>query len=279
MLNNKVLKIALYGKGGIGKSTIATNLSAAFSKIGLKVLHIGCDPKGDSTRNLVGYKIPTVMEVIRKKGTSIEEKDILYYGFNDIACIEAGGPKAGMGCAGMGITTMTEELQTLGIFNKAWDIVIYDVLGDVVCGGFAVPMREKYVDKVYIVSSSEFMSIYAANNILKSVSRFSDKEKNIFGGLIHNQRTENSKDEIIKSFAKNTNINVLKDIPFTNEIVMSELMGKTVIEALPDSNLCEIFISLAHIIKNSNDAKVPSPLEDFELEVFRKEALQMEMKK
>ena len=279
MLNNKVLKIALYGKGGIGKSTIATNLSAAFSKIGLKVLHIGCDPKGDSTRNLVGYKIPTVIEVIRKKGTSIEEKDILYYGFNDIACIEAGGPKAGMGCAGMGITTMTEELQTLGIFNKAWDIVIYDVLGDVVCGGFAVPMREKYVDKVYIVSSSEFMSIYAANNILKSVSRFSDKEKNIFGGLIHNQRTENSKDEIIKSFAKNTNINVLKDIPFTNEIVMSELMGKTVIEALPDSNLCEIFISLAHIIKNSNDAKVPSPLEDFELEVFRKEALQMEMKK
>jgi nitrogenase iron protein len=279
MLNNKVLKIALYGKGGIGKSTIATNLSAAFSKIGLKVLHIGCDPKGDSTRNLVGYKIPTVMEVIQNKGTGIEEKDILYYGFNDIACIEAGGPKAGMGCAGMGITTMTEELQTLGVFNKAWDIVIYDVLGDVVCGGFAVPMREKYVDKVYIVSSSEFMSIYAANNILKSVSRFSDKEKNIFGGLIHNQRTENSKDEIIKSFAKNTNINVLKDIPFTNEIVISELMGKTVIEALPDSNLCEIFISLARIIKNSNDAKVPSPLEDFELEVFRKEALQMEMKK
>lgn len=279
MLNNKVLKIALYGKGGIGKSTIATNLSAAFSKIGLKVLHIGCDPKGDSTRNLVGYKIPTVMEVIQNKGTGIEEKDILYYGFNDIACIEAGGPKAGMGCAGMGITTMTEELQTLGVFNKAWDIVIYDVLGDVVCGGFAVPMREKYVDKVYIVSSSEFMSIYAANNILKSVSRFSDKEKNIFGGLIHNQRTENSKDEIIKSFAKNTNINVLKDIPFTNEIVISELMGKTVIEALPDSNLCEIFISLACIIKNSNDAKVPSPLEDFELEVFRKEALQMEMKK
>ncbi|MBU5591600.1 AAA family ATPase [Clostridium sp. MSJ-4] len=279
MLNKKVLKIALYGKGGIGKSTIATNLSAAFSKIGLKVLHIGCDPKGDSTRNLVGHKIPTVMEVIRKKGTNIEEKDILHYGFNEIACIEAGGPKAGMGCAGMGITMMTEELQTLGVFNKPWDIVIYDVLGDVVCGGFAVPMREKYVDKVYIVSSSEFMSIYAANNILKSVSTFSDKEKNIFGGLIHNRRTDNSKDEIIKSFAKNTNINVLKDIPFTNEIGISELMGKTVFEALPDSQLCETFISLAYLIKSSNETNVPSPLEDFELEAFRKEALQMEMKK
>ncbi|WP_032122425.1 nitrogenase iron protein NifH [Clostridium amazonitimonense] len=279
MLNKKVLKIALYGKGGIGKSTIATNLSAAFSKIGLKVLHIGCDPKGDSTRNLMGHKIPTVMEVIQKKGTYIEEKDILHYGFNEIACIEAGGPKAGTGCAGMGITMMTEELQTLGVFNKSWDIVIYDVLGDVVCGGFAVPMREKYVDKVYIVSSSEFMSIYAANNILKSVSTFSDKEKNIFGGLIHNRRTDNSKDEIIKSFAKNTNINVLKHIPFTNEIGISELMGKTVFEALPDSQLCETFISLAYLIKSSNETNVPSPLEDFELEVFRKEALQMEMKK
>ncbi|WP_053956700.1 AAA family ATPase [Inediibacterium massiliense] len=279
MLNNKTLKIAFYGKGGIGKSTIATNLSAAFSKIGLKVLHIGCDPKGDSTRNLAGQKIPTVMEVIQKKGTSIEEKNIVHYGFNNVACIEAGGPKAGMGCAGMGITTMTEELHTLGILNKSWDIVIYDVLGDVVCGGFAVPMREKYVDQVYIVSSSEFMSIYAANNILKSVCRFSDKEKNIFGGLIHNQRTENSKVHIIENFSKNTNTKVLENIPYTNEIVLSELMGKTVIETLPESKSYEIFIRLAHVIKNNKNVNVPSPMDDDELERFRKEMLHMEIKK
>lgn len=279
MLNNKNLKIAFYGKGGIGKSTIAANLSAAFSKLGLKVLHIGCDPKGDSTRNLTGRKIPSVLKVIQEKGTEIEEKDIIHFGFNGVACIEAGGPEAGMGCAGMGITTMAEELNNLGIFSKPWDVVIYDVLGDVVCGGFSVPMRKKFVDAVYIVSSSEFMSIYAANNIMKGVRRFSTGEKNLFGGIIHNRRNENSNDEIVRYFAEKSNTQVLEDIPFCNEIVFSELEGKTVVEKFPGSEACKTFMNLAKRIKENLNYNIPKAMEDIELEQLGREMLQMEIKK
>ncbi|WP_028308834.1 nitrogenase iron protein NifH [Desulfitibacter alkalitolerans] len=279
MLNNKNLKIAFYGKGGIGKSTIAANLSAAFSKLGLKVLHIGCDPKGDSTRNLTGSKIPSVLKVIQEKGTEIEEKDIIHSGFNGVACIEAGGPEAGIGCAGMGITTMAEELNHLGIVNKPWDVIVYDVLGDVVCGGFSVPMREKFVDAVYIVSSSEFMSIYAANNIMKGVRRFSTGERNLFGGIIHNRRNENSKDEIVRYFAEKSNTQVLDDIPFCNEIVFSELEGKTVVEKFPGSKACKTFMNLAKRIKENLNYSIPRAMEDIELEQFGRIMLQMEIKK
>ncbi len=166
-----MLKIAIYGKGGIGKSTISSNLSAVFSIKGKKVLHIGCDPKGDSTRNLIGKKIPTVINQLKLK-SELEKEDIIFKGFNGVECIEAGGPDAGKGCAGRGIVTMMEELEDLKVFEEERDIVIYDVLGDVVCGGFAVPMRESYADTIYIVTSSEFMSIYAANNIMKSIKTF-----------------------------------------------------------------------------------------------------------
>ena len=275
MFEHKNLKIAFYGKGGIGKSTIAANTSAAFSKLGLKVLHIGCDPKGDSTRNLVGRKVPSVLKVLQEKGNSMEEKDIVHMGFNGVACVEAGGPEAGMGCAGMGITTMSEELSHLGVFNKHWDVIIYDVLGDVVCGGFSVPMREKFADEVYIVSSSEFMSLYAANNILKSVIRYSTSERKLLGGIIHNCRNESSNAEIVRYFAQKCNTNVLGNIPFRNEIIFSELEVKTVVENFPESETCRVFMDLAKKLSTNMNYVVPKALGDLEIEEFSRTLLEI----
>lgn len=267
-----MLKIAIYGKGGIGKSTISSNLSAIISKNGKKVLHIGCDPKGDSTRNLIGRKIPTVISILKEKNNLIRE-DIIFKGFNGIECVETGGPEAGIGCAGRGIITTMEELEDLKIFDEERDIIIYDVLGDVVCGGFAVPMREKYADVVYIVTSSEFMSIFAANNIMKSIKNFS-KIKNIkFGGLIHNQRNNNSSINILKIFANMTKSKIIGEIPFSKELIKSELNGKTIAEMYPDSHLYNNFLALSEkILSNQNDI-IPSPLSEDEMEYLAAQIL------
>lgn len=278
MRMKNTVKIALYGKGGIGKSTIATNLSAAFSKLGLSVLHIGCDPKGDSTRNLTGKKIRTVMSLINEKGMGLEKQDILNIGFGGVVCIEAGGPKAGTGCAGMGITTMAEELNALGVYEQQWDVILYDVLGDVVCGGFAVPMRKRYVDHVYIVSSSEFMSIYAANNILKSVNNYSDGIHSIFGGIIYNQRTDSSKVDAIEAYSKRVNSSILANINYSKKVVLAELMGKTVVEAFPESVESEVFIDLALRISKYQGTKFAKAIDDEELELLRKSVLDLELK-
>jgi nitrogenase iron protein NifH len=278
MKKKNTRRIALYGKGGIGKSTIATNLSAAFSKLGLSVLHIGCDPKGDSTRNLTGKKIKTVMSLINEKGMELGKHDILNNGFGGVACIEAGGPKAGTGCAGMGITTMADELNVLGVYEQQWDVILYDVLGDVVCGGFAVPMRKRYVDYVYIVSSSEFMSIYAANNILKSVNNYSDEIHNMFGGIIYNQRTDSSKNNAIKEYSKRVNSRILANINYSQEVVLAELMGKTVIEAFPESEESKTFIDLALSIIKHLGNKCAKAIDDDELESLREYILDLELK-
>ncbi|MBZ4655013.1 MAG: nitrogenase iron protein [Peptococcaceae bacterium] len=278
MFEHRSLKIAFYGKGGIGKSTIASNLSAAFSKLGLKVLHIGCDPKGDSTRNLVGKRMPAVLKVLQEKGNFIEEKDIIYNGFNGIACVEAGGPEAGVGCAGRGISTMVEELEYLGVFKRRWDIIVYDVLGDVVCGGFSVPMREKFVDVVFIVSSSEFMSLYAANNIIRSVNKLFNYKGNRFGGIIHNRRSEDSNNESMEYFAQISNTKVLENIPFCKEISYSELEGKTVIERFPQSEISGIFMNLAEKIVRNDICSIPKPLDDTEMEQLSRKLLEIRIK-
>ena len=254
-----MLKIAIYGKGGIGKSTISSNLSAIFSKSGKKVLHVGCDPKGDSTRNLMGKKIPTVISILKEKN-NLNREDIIYEGFNGIECVETGGPEAGIGCAGRGIITTMEELEDLEVFDEERDVIVYDVLGDVVCGGFAVPMREKYADIIYIVTSSEFMSIFAANNIMKSIKNFS-KMKNIkFGGLIHNQRNNDSNINILKIFADMTKSKIIGEIPFSKELIKSELNGKTIAEMYPNSNLYNNFLELSEKILNNQDDIDFSPL-------------------
>ena len=188
------LEIAVYGKGGIGKSTISANMTAAAAMKGCRVLQIGCDPKHDSTRLLMhGESIPTVLDVLRDKGAeNAQPEDILKQSKialegSEIGCIEAGGPKPGVGCAGRGIISAFEYLGKHHILEQ-YDRVLYDVLGDVVCGGFAVPVRREYADAVFLVTSGEYMALYAANNILRGIRNFDgDKYKRI-AGIIYNER-------------------------------------------------------------------------------------------
>lgn len=171
-------EIALYGKGGIGKSTISANISAALAQRGKRILQIGCDPKHDSTRLLLhGELIETVLSYMKRTPPDqYRLHDVVYEGVYGIHCVEAGGPEPGVGCAGRGILTTFEMLERLHIKDYCYDSIIYDVLGDVVCGGFAVPLRREYADRVYIITSGEFMSIYAANNILRGLKNY-DTEK------------------------------------------------------------------------------------------------------
>ena len=192
-------KIAIYGKGGIGKSTTCSNISAAMSENGLKVCQIGCDPKNDSTRLLLGHICKkTVLDVVRDQ-EEVEEKDIVHYGYNNIKCVEAGGPEPGVGCAGRGIIVALEKLNSLEVIGDE-DVILYDVLGDVVCGGFAVPIREGYASDIYIVSSGELMSLYAANNIAKGVKRFAMRGGVRLGGIIGNSRNTPNEQNLLEEF-------------------------------------------------------------------------------
>lgn len=216
----KQRRIAFYGKGGIGKSTIAANVSAALSKAGKKVLHIGCDPKSDSTRILMKQRIPTVLKTLKEKGEQLNQADILFTGIYGVKCVEAGGPEPGVGCAGMGITAVIETLDKLGVLSMDWDLVIYDVLGDVVCGGFSIPMRKQCVDAVYIVTSSEFMSLYAANNILKGVVHYETPAQKLFGGFIHNRWTTQIDKEVVDHFIQMTDSRLIATIQQNQAISM-----------------------------------------------------------
>lgn len=273
--NTVPLKIAFYGKGGIGKSTISSNMAAAFAQKGLKVLFIGCDPKADSVQNIVGRKIPTIIRGIFEKGEKLTEEDYLYKGFLDISCLETGGPEPGVGCAGRGIISMFDQLESQGVFDRDWDVILYDVLGDVVCGGFAVPMREAYVDQVYLVSSSEYMSIYAANNIMKSVKNFSQYRDPFLGGLIYNQRQNIKEAALIDNFSQKTGVPILGSIPFSRELAISELQHKTVFEGCPETKITQIFSSLAdRILADATKEKIlPNPLDEAEMEDLSKEYL------
>ena len=183
-------KIAIYGKGGIGKSTTTSNLSAALAARGYKVMQIGCDPKADSTKNLMeGRKIPTVLDQIREKGDSVTLKDIVFEGAGGVICVESGGPTPVIGCAGRGIITAFEKLEELSAYEVFQpDIVLYDVLGDVVCGGFAMPIRGGYADDVLIVTSGEMMALFAAENIARAIKNFGRRGYAKLAGYIQNSR-------------------------------------------------------------------------------------------
>ncbi len=246
-----MVKIAIYGKGGIGKSTTTSNLSAALSIAGYKVMQIGCDPKSDSTKCLMkGVRIPTVLDMIRDKGPNdVELEDIVYEGFNGVLCVEAGGPTPGIGCAGRGIITAFDKLEELDAYEKYEpDIVLYDVLGDVVCGGFAMPIREGYADKVMIVTSGEMMALYAANNIASAVHNFGKRGYAQLSGIILNRRNVENELEIVEKAAKEIGEPVVSIIPRDGTVQLAEDQGKTVIEAFPDSQMAKAYMNLAEYV-------------------------------
>ncbi len=243
-----MLKLAVYGKGGIGKSTTTSNLSAAFAKLGKKVIQIGCDPKADSTINLLGGQpLEPVMNYMRENDTEPESlEEIAKTGFGGVLCIETGGPTPGLGCAGRGIIATFSLLENLELFEEYDpDVVLYDVLGDVVCGGFAAPIREGYAEKVLIVTSGEKMALYAANNIKTAVDNFEDRGYARVGGIILNRRNVENEREKVKAFAEKSGIPIIADIPRSQDIIHYEDLGMTVIEGDPELEISRIYLDLA----------------------------------
>ena len=239
-------KIAVYGKGGIGKSTVVSNMSAALSAMGYTVMQIGCDPKSDSTRNLMGgERIPTVLETMRDKD-HVALEDIVLKSECGVYCVESGGPIPGVGCAGRGIITAFEKLEELNAYEVYKpDVVFYDVLGDVVCGGFAMPIRGGYADQVCIVTSGEMMSLYAATNISHAVKSFGKRGYATLRGLILNAKNIANEDELVAKAAGEIGTDVIMKVPRDPMIQRAEDLGKTVVEAFPDCEVSQIFRALA----------------------------------
>ena len=257
----KIKQITIYGKGGIGKSTTTSNISAALTTMGYKVMQFGCDPKSDSTNTLRdGTYIPTVLDTLREK-SKVNAHDVIFQGFNGVYCVEAGGPAPGVGCAGRGIITAVQLFKQQRVFEELdLDVVIYDVLGDVVCGGFAVPIREGIAEHVFTVSSADFMSVYASNNLFKGIHKYSNSGGALLGGVIANSINQDYSREIIDDFVKQTNTQVMQYVPRSVTVTQSELQGKTTIEAAPNSEQAKIYKTLAKRIAEHTDSKVPSPL-------------------
>ena len=239
-------KIAVYGKGGIGKSTVVSNMSAALAAKGYTVMQIGCDPKSDSTRNLTGGKrIATVLETMRDKG-DVTLEDIVVKSSTGVYCVESGGPIPGVGCAGRGIITAFEKLEELDAYEiYKPDVIFYDVLGDVVCGGFAMPIRGGYADDVCIVTSGEMMSLYAATNISHAVKSFGKRGYASLRGLIFNSKNIENEDELVSKAAEEIGTDIIKKIPRDGMIQQAEALGKTVVEAFPDCDVAKAFTELA----------------------------------
>ena len=275
----KTRRVAFYGKGGIGKSTIASNVSALLAMQGKKVLHIGCDPKADSTRLLCKERIKTVLEVLEEKDYP-ERDDLVYRSESGVWCVESGGPEAGNGCAGMGIITAMKELERLGVLEEDWDVIIYDVLGDVVCGGFSVPMRQGYVDRVYIVSSADFMSLYAANNILKGVVSYSD-ERNLLGGLVFNHIREQEEECIAEEFTNRVKGRMAAIVRESKELKLADFRKEIYTQNMSASdsenwkafcrlseNICRTDERSVSISQNKAEEALPIPLNVDEIEKF-----------
>lgn len=260
-------QIAFYGKGGIGKSTIVANVAAAITGAGHQVMQVGCDPKRDSTRMLLGGKFsPAVLDKLRSNSQPLTAASIVTIGFNGVRCIEAGGPEPGIGCAGRGITATFQMMEKLGLYDNHTEFILYDVLGDVVCGGFAVPIRENYADEVYLITSGELMSLYAANNIAKGIARFSNNRRGKLAGVIGNSRNLDHEERLIAAFAERIGTRLIKFIPRDMIVQQAEIRKQTVMQFAPNSPQAQIYRELAEeIIKNTHRTK-PTPMEIDELE-------------
>ena len=238
-------KIAIYGKGGIGKSTVVSNMSAALAKMGYTVMQIGCDPKSDSTRTLMGgVRIPTVLELMRDRD-DVTLDDIVLKSECGVYCVESGGPVPGVGCAGRGIITAFEKLEELEAYEVYKpDVIFYDVLGDVVCGGFAMPIRGGYADEVCIVTSEEMMALYAAANISHAVQSFGKRGYATLRGLILNGKGIENEDELVAKAAEEIGTEVIRKVPRDPMVQKAEDLGKTVVEAFPDCEISRVFFDL-----------------------------------
>ncbi len=246
-----MVKVAIYGKGGIGKSTVTSNLAAAYANMGKRVIQIGCDPKADSTINLLGGEpLRPVMNFMREEDEEPDElAQISKEGYGGILCIETGGPTPGLGCAGRGIIATFQLLEDMDLFaHYKPDVVLYDVLGDVVCGGFAAPIREGYAEKVLIVTSGEKMALYAANNISSAVRNFEDRSYARVFGIVLNHRNVENEMEKVQAFSEKIGVPIVGEVPRSDEIIRWEDQGKTVIEGNPDSEISKCFFDLAELL-------------------------------
>jgi len=281
----KMRQIAFYGKGGIGKSTTGSNIAAALAEQGLSVMMIGCDPKADCTRNLTGeVQIPTILDISRDKGIErlgleelvegkkVELADVIHRGYKDVYCAECGGPRPGFGCAGRGVIVAIDLLKRLNAFEKLKpDLVIYDVLGDVVCGGFAMPLRRGLADEVYIVTSADYLALYAANNICRGIGEFANKGGSPLGGIIYNVRGMLDEADVVYNFAEQIGSQVIGHIPNAHEIAEAEIDGNTVIEYDPTSDIADLFREFAQKIYNNSQTSVPTPLSAEEMMMIGRE--------
>ena len=242
-----MIKIAIYGKGGIGKSTTVSNVAAALAESGLKVMQIGCDPKADSTIQLRHCEpVPTVLDLYKEKKQSLQLEDMVRIGYNGVICVEAGGPTPGLGCAGRGIITALEKLkETVAYETYQPDVILYDVLGDVVCGGFTMPMRNGYADKVFILTSGENMAIHAAANIAMAVENFKNRGYATLSGLILNRRDVPREEEKVQELADDFHTSVIGMLSHSEQVILAEEQGKTLMECYPDSAMAEEYRALA----------------------------------
>ena len=263
-------QIAIYGKGGIGKSTTTQNVAAALAEGGAHVMIVGCDPKADSTRLILGSLVgKTVLDAMRGNDEDdLELEDFLFTGFQGIKAVESGGPEPGVGCAGRGIVTAINLLESKGAYTKDLDYVLYDVLGDVVCGGFAMPIREGKAEEIYIVCSGEMMSLYAANNICKGIQRYAAAGKTKLGGLICNSRMVDREKELVEEFAAKLGTKLLYFVPRNNVVQRAENRRKTVIEYAPDSAQADEYRALARTLGENREFTVPTPLDNDTLEAL-----------
>ena len=262
-------KVAIYGKGGIGKSTTTQNTVAGLVEMGKKVMVVGCDPKADSTRLLLGgLAQKSVLDTLREEGEDVELDDLRKMGYGGTWCVESGGPEPGVGCAGRGIITSINMLEQLGAYapSEGLDYAFYDVLGDVVCGGFAMPIRDGKAEEIYIVCSGEMMAMYAANNICKGIMKFAQSGNVRLGGLICNSRAVDNEREMIEELAKKIGTQMIAFVPRDNDVQRAEINRKTVIEWNPEVTQADAYRTLARAIDGNQMFVIPTPLAIEELE-------------
>lgn len=260
-------QVAIYGKGGIGKSTTTQNLTVGLGEMGKKVMIVGCDPKADSTRLVLGgLAQKSVLDTLREEGEEVELENILKIGKFGIRCVESGGPEPGVGCAGRGIITSINMLESLGAYTEDLDYVFYDVLGDVVCGGFAMPIREGKAQEIYIVASGELMALYAANNISKGIQRYATTGGCRLGGIICNSRKVDHEQELLENFAQELGSQLIYFVPRDNLVQRAEINKKTVIDFAPDEPQADAYRGLARAIDGNDMFVIPKPMSQDRLE-------------